>query len=334
MKVIRILVMVLLPIAIVGAGALIAWTMVANRPEVSTEVPDKPLPLVRVMEAKKQSIQFRVRSQGTVRPKTESSILSEVAGRVVWVSPALSGGAFFGQGELLVKIDTADYDLALLQAKTAIAEAEVRLEREKEEAAVARREWASLGKGTPSPLALREPQLREAQAMLESRQAAVRRAELDLERTEIHAPYRGRVRQKLVDIGQFLNRGTAIANIYGVDVAEVLLPIPDEDAAFLQLPMSYAPTASGSEPVKRESLPVRLFTNFAGTEHSWNGQIVRTEGEIDSKTRMINAIAEVNEPYARNKGGRPPLAVGMFVEAEIRGRAASNTVALDRKSVV
>ncbi len=328
MNFLRKIALILLPICIVGAGALAAWTMIVNRPEVQTETPQTPLPVVRTATVKAQPIQFRVRSQGTVRPKRESSILNEVAGRVVWVSPSLAGGAFFEEGELLVKLDTADYELSLLQARTAIAEAEVRLEREREEAAVAKREWATLGKGNPSPLALREPQMREAQALLESRQAAVKRAELDLERTKIYAPYRGRVRQKLVDLGQFLNRGSVIANIYGVDIAEVLLPIPDEDAAFLQLPMSYA-----GEPSSAQGVPVRFFATFAGTEHSWQGRIVRTEGEIDSKTRMIQVIAEVNDPYERGPKNRPPLAAGMFVEAEIVGRSIHSAVALPRSAL-
>jgi membrane fusion protein, multidrug efflux system len=334
MILLRRILLIVLPIAIIGFGIVVAWTMVENRPEVETVIPEKPLPVVRLMTAEASNFRFRVHSQGSVRAKTQSAILSEVAGRVVWVSPNLASGAFFDEGELLVKVDPTDYELALLQAKTAIAEAEVRLEREKQEAAVARREWKALGQGTPSPLVLREPQLREAEALLENRKAAIRRAQIDLERTQIHAPYRGRVRQKLVDIGQFLNRGATIANIYGVDVAEVVLPVPNEDAAFLDLPMSYIPRDPGrQETTKLAGLPVRLFGTFAGVEHNWQGRIVRTEGEIDPQTRMMNLIAEVENPYQRGSANRPPLAVGMFIEAEITGRAVTGKVVIPRAAL-
>ena len=198
--------------------------------------------------------------------------------------------------------------------------------REKQEVDIAKQEWENLGRGTPTALVLRKPQLAEAEAALASAQASLEKAKLDLKRTKIYAPYAGRVRTKSVDVGQFVNRGTGIALIYAVDFVEVRLPIPDEQAAFLNLPLSYR-----GEKVRKAGPGVLLHTRFAGKEHTWRGRIVRTEGEIDAKSRMIHAIAQVENPYGRGKyADRPPLAVGMFVEAEILGKRASSIVVLPR----
>ena len=213
----------------------------------------------------------------------------------------------------------------MVRARAAIAQAELRLATEQEEAAVARKEWESLGQGEPRPLVVRAPQIAEAKAMLASAEAAFEKAEYDLERTVVKAPFAGRVREKRVDVGQFVSRGSSVARLYGVDYAEVRLPIPDRDLEFVNLPLAYRG--------QRESArgpSVALMANFAGRRHRWQGRIVRTEGEIDPRTRMIQAIARVADPYGRARPGRPPLAVGMFVEAEIYGKAAANVFVLPR----
>ena len=318
-----------LPVVVIVLGVLAAGTMIKNRPVVETRPPEVPVPLVRVLPVEYRNVQHRVRSQGTVMPRTESALIPEVSGTLVWVSGSLAPGSFFEANEVLLKIDTREYDLARVGARSAVAQQELRLAREKQEADVARQEWETLGRGTPTALALRQPQLAEAEAALASAQAALEKAELDLERTKIHSPYAGRVRTKSVDVGQFVNRGTSIALIYAVDFAEVRLPIPDELAAFLNLPLSYR-----GEKVRQSGPEVLLHARFAGKEHTWRGRIVRTEGEIDAKSRMIHAIAQVRNPYGRGQyADRPPLAVGMFVEAEILGKKASNIAVLPRTAL-
>jgi RND family efflux transporter MFP subunit len=149
----------------------------------------------------------------------------------------------------------------------------------------------------------------------------------DLERTELRAPYAGRVRSESVDIGQFVNRGTPIARIYAIDYAEVRLPIPDEELAFLDLPLWRA------DETEVEGPEVVLRARFAGADHEWRGRVVRTEGEIDPQTRMVHVIARIKDPYAASDDGRPPLAVGLFVRAEIQGRMASNVIVVPRTAL-
>ena len=285
--------------------------------------------LVRVITVEPETLSLKVRAEGTVAPRTESQLVPEVAGRVVEVSPSLAAGGFFEEGEALLKIEAREYDLAVIRANAAIAQAKLRLATERQEAEVARKEWRALGQGEPNPLVVREPQIAEALAALASAEAALAQAKFDLERTVVRAPYAGRVRSKQVDVGQFVQRGAPVATLYSVDLAEVKLPIPDAELEFVNLPLAYRGAAESAR-----GPAVTLTARFAGREHKWRGRIVRTEGEIDPATRMVHAIAQVEDPYAPGRDARrPPLAVGMFVEAEIDGRRVSNIVRLPRTAL-
>ena len=201
------LLQVLLPVGIVAVAGGVAATMIANRPPVGTVAPETAPPGVRVHEAVLRSEPLRVTSQGTVQPRTESQLVPQVAGRVTWVAPAFAAGGFFESGDVLVRIDRFDYEQMLVSARSQLAQARFRLAQEEAEAEVARREWDALGRGAPRELALRQPQLEEARAAVAAAEAGVERAERDLERTEIMAPYSGRVRTTNVDIGDGSRQG-------------------------------------------------------------------------------------------------------------------------------
>ena len=326
---IRLLLKILLPILVLGAGLLGAWHLMNSRTEVQTQPRTEHFPLVRIVEVRPTRIQLRVHTQGTVVPRTQSALVPEVSGRLVQVSPSLAPGGFFTKDELLLKIDPRDYELSIIQSEAEIAQIQRRLEQEKAEAEVARREWAELGKGEPSALLLRRPQLAEAEASQAAARAALERASRNLQRTEIRAPYDGRVRSKSVDLGQYVTAGSPVAQLYAVDFAEVRLPLPDQEAAFLDLPLHYR-EGGASKPGPQ----VLLKATFAGRQHNWLGRIVRTEGEIDPATRMLFVVAEVEDPYSRRSHpGRPPLVAGMFVQAAILGRWLTDVVVLPRKAL-
>jgi RND family efflux transporter MFP subunit len=320
---------VILPLTAIILAIIIMVVMVKLKPAPVTRIPEPLLPLVRVLDIQLQDMTLTVESQGTVSPRTESVLLPEVAGRVIEVSQSFVPGGFFEKDELLLSIDPFDYRQATVQARGAVAQAELRLAMELAEADVARKEWAELGKGDPTPLTLREPQVAEARAALDSARAALENSERNLERTTILAPYAGRVRQKQVDVGQYVSPGTPLATIYSVDYAEIRLPLPDDDLAFVDLPLDYRGEASrGGGP------EVTLRADFAGRIYSWKGRIVRTEGEIDPRSRMVHAVARVSNPYSRGADpGQPPLAAGMYVEAEIAGRKVEDVALIPRSAV-
>ena len=318
----------LLPLIILAAAGFIALTMYWSRPPVETLAPVVTPPGVRVHEVALTDAPLTVMSQGTVRPRTESQLVSEIDGRVIWVAPSFVEGGFFEADDVLVRIDPFDYEQQLVSARSQLAQARLRLAEEEAEAEVAQREWETLGRGDPRELALRKPQLDDARAAVAAAEAGVERAVRDLQRAEIVAPYAGRMRAKNVDIGQYVRRGDAVATVYAVDFAEIRLPLPDDELAYLDLPLSYR----GVEPQAQPQVTLRA--TFAGETHSWNGRIVRTESEIDSVSRMVHAVAEVPDPYAQGANpDRPPLAVGMYVEAEISGRTARDVAVLPREAL-
>ncbi len=320
---------IILPLLVLALGVFAVTRMIAMRPVVETREPEVPPPLVRVIEVQPQDFRFTVRAQGNVVPRTETVVVPEVSGRVTYVYPSLAVGGFFEAGTTLLKVDPRDYELALAGARAEVARAQVTLETEKAEAEVALKEWESLGQGEASPLLRREPQLAQARAVLESARAALEQTRRNLEKTEIKAPFAGRVRQKNVDIGQFVTVGAPLATIYSVDFAEVRLPLADEELAYLNLPLSYR----GEEDEKKGPRTL-LIANFGGKQYSWQGRIVRTEGTIDPQTRMLHAVAQVENPYGRGRDpGRPPLAVGMFVEAEIMGKLSRDVFVLPRNAL-
>ena len=311
------------PLAALGVGFAVFTLLMATRPALETRPPAALAPLVRVVAVEVQDVQLSVRTHGTVAPRTESELIPEVSGPVVWLSPALVSGGFFERGDALLRVDPRDYEAALEQARALLAQRRSELDRArknlKRREGLAERRFASAAELDDAKNAERV-----ATAMLRAARAELDRATRDLERTEIHAPYAGRVRDERVDVGQFLNRGTPIATIYAVDFAEVRLPVPDSELALLDLPSLYRDRDEG------ESGPVVILrAHFAGAPREWRGHIVRTEGEIDARSRMVHVVARVEDPYARNaESDTAPLAVGLFVEAEILGRRAEGVTVL------
>lgn len=317
-----------LPVLILLIAAAGAAALVLSKPKPEKREPEAIVPLVRVHTVELTDHQLTVLSQGTVSPRTRSVLVPEVAGRVIEVSPAFAPGGFFEDGEWLLRIDPHDYRQALIVAQSMQAQARLRLLLVEAEAKLAREEWQALGRGEANPLTLFEPQLAEAKAALAAAAAGVEQALTNLQRTEVLAPYAGRVQTKQVDLGQVVAPGTPLATIYAIDVAEVRLPLPDAELAFVDLPLGYrGESGAGRGP------RTTLRAEFAGGVHEWSGRIVRTEGMIDPVSRMIHTVVQVKDPYGRSKPGRPPLAVGMFVKAEIVGKKVENVALIPRSSL-
>jgi RND family efflux transporter MFP subunit len=320
---------VIMPFAILVVGGVIAVAMVKSRAPVPTRPTVEYAPLVRVVEVQPEAHRLKVHTQGTVKARTETNLVAEVSGTIIRVSRGFNSGGFFEKGDVLLEIDASDYRVAVATAQGSVAQAKVRLETEAAQGEVAREEWAQLGTGGESPLATRELQLQEAQAALAAAEAMLEKARRDLARTKVRAPFAGRIRAKLADLGQYVAPGVPVASVYSVDFAEVRLPVPDSDLAFLDLPVDYR-GAAAQEPGPE----VVLYADFAGQRHSWIGRIVRVEGEIDRASRMVHVVAQVEDPYGKHGGDDPlPLAVGMFVEAEIMGSLAAEAITVPRTAL-
>lgn len=309
---------ILAPILLVFVGLIGAVALVRSKTPVETSRPILAEPLVRVVTARTSRVPLTVTAQGTVLPRTETTLAAQIAATVTAVSPSFEAGGFFERGDVLIQLDSRDYELAAERTAALVAQAELRLTQQQAEARVAAAEWQELGQGQPDPLVLREPQLAEARAALKAAQAEHGMARLALERTRVRAPFTGRVHQKMVDLGQYLIPGQPLGTIHAIDYAEVRLPVADRNLAFLDLPLSFG---AGDD----HRPPAVVSARFAGRKQSWEGEVVRTEGELDRRSRMLNLVVRVQDPYSRLEPGRPPLAVGLFVDAEIAGNTVVGT---------
>ena len=286
------------------------------RPERQARLPDAPA--IQTIEAVKGTVQMTVSAHGTIVPRTESNLVAEVAGRVIAVSPFMVSGGFFSRGDVLVEIERIDYEAALEQARAALASAESELANA-ELSFNRAEELVKTQAVSQADFDQALNRLNLARAAQRQASAALARANRDLERTLVTAPYDGRVRSERVDAGQFVSRGESIATLYATDYAEVRLPVKDQDLAFL--PFSLARTDPASAAITKAI----LRAEFAGGLHTWEADVVRTEGELDPLSRVVNVIAQVADPYEPDAGA-PPLTVGLFVEADIMGNRIEDVV--------
>jgi RND family efflux transporter MFP subunit len=311
---------IILPIIVLLAGMMGTYALIATKPVLEPEKPSDTIPVVTVIKAEPQTVTLNVTSQGVVKPRHELDLSAEVSGKVLYLHPQFVTGGFFHKDEVLLKIDARVYDAAIVQAQAQIAEAKRLLATEQAQAEQAHTEWQALGKGKPTTLAMREPQLAEARAKLKSAESALLQAQLQREYCEIRAAFSGRFASKNVALGQIIQAGEKLAHVYATDSAEIRLPVSLEQLAFLDISLN----GQAQKPLK-----VTLSAPLASQQASWSAQIIRTEGAVDESTGVIYLVAEVKQPYQSAQ----PLLNGLFVHAEIQGKALNDIFVLPQQAV-
>lgn len=270
-------------------------------------------PLVEVLVLEDMTANFEVRSQGTVRPRTETTLSAEVSGTITSVSAKFVAGGVFTANEVLMRIDPTNYEVALLQADALVKQRQIEYDGAKK--------LKSQGYRAESEYA-------SAAAALATAKAERVRANRNLERTYIRAPYEGIVRSKETDLGEFVNPGTRLGIVFATDYAEIRLPLTDLDLAFIDLPDVTQVTSPGGA----NGPLVTLSAVQKGKAAEWSAQIVRTEGVVDDKSRVTYAVARIADPYQLH-GDDNPLPVGTFVAAQIEGSEAKNVIRVPRRIV-
>lgn len=316
------------PVLILVIGGLVVAGVATLKPKPAPLAVEKPHPpIVNTWAVQTQTKALSVFSQGTVEPKREIELVSEVAGRIVHTNKNFVSGGFAQRNNTLVQIDPRDYELALVKAEANVKDAEQLLATEQGRARQAKREWRDLGNPEANTLFLRKPQLAASEAHLRSAQADRDRAKLDLERSAISLPFDGRVRTTHVNLGQYVTPGTPIAQVFDTRVAQVRLPLTDRQIALLALP------SNPSDDVQTAPAAVTIRGTIGGQIHSWEGRLVRTDASIDTRSRLYYAVAEIDAPFSATQKQPVPLVVGLFVEAQIQGRELTNIVELPKQAL-
>ena len=315
----------IITIAVLLAAVAAAAGIIMSRPMPEQLTVSETTSAIRAMTVVKESLRLKIRSEGTVTPKTQTNVIPEIKGRVTWISPNLVVGGYFQAGDLLVTIDAADYEARTGLAQAQLLRAEAELEHKRFEL---QRLQTLINDNLVSQSNLENAARAHkiAKANVIESKINLAQAERDLSRTKITAPFEGMVRSESIDIGQFVQQGTPIASIYASDAVEVRLPIVNAQLAYLD------PANLQRGELDPATAPmIRLTARYAGTSFVWRGQLALTEGEIDAQSRMITAVARVRQD--NQSPDVPPLQVGAFVAAEIEGQYLDDIVRLPRAAL-
>lgn len=317
---------IILPLVIILLGVAGLKVMSGLKPEPQRQKPHKQGLLVETMELRLTDHQVSIDAVGTVSADQEMNLTPQVSGRVTWMSPSLVPGGFFSAGEILFKIEPDDYLLAVEQAKAEVAQAQVALAKEQEQSRIAQAEWERINlpdKGAPGPLVTREIQLRQQEAILAAAQAGLSKARLNLQRTEIKAPFNGRVRERNIAPGQFLISGSSVGRFAGTDRAEINVSLPVDQLRWLAIP----------GPNQQNGSTADIYLS-ADEQFYGQGQVVRSLGEIDPTSRTATVVLSVTDPYRLNSNQHlPNLPYGQFVKVVLKGQTLNSVIALPRDAL-
>lgn len=312
---------ILIPLIIIAVSVGLAILLVSSKKEPEKKPEPDTRPIVDIISANPSNLSVQLASYGVVSPKYKTQLVTEVQGRLLELADVFVAGGMVKKGQVLARIEPADYQADLSQAQASLAQAQANLDEEIALGEVAKKEWQDFQSGPAPELGLRVPQLKKEQANVKYAQATLARAQRNLDRTVIRAPIDGIIKSRKVDLGQYITMGTTLGELYGTSIAEVRLPLNNNELAYL-------------ESIENPNTEVELTAQLAGKDMTWQANIVRSEGIIDDTNRMVYLVAEINDPYQLvTKKSVLPLKYGTFVNANIHGREFENIVKLPRHLV-
>ncbi|MEQ6884736.1 efflux RND transporter periplasmic adaptor subunit [Salicola sp. Rm-C-2C1-2] len=313
---------------ILALGAALIWLVFSTEP-TATRGPDsarETAMLVDVMTAEKNDYRPTINAMGQVRATRELTLKPRVGGQIIERAPAFTPGGMVEKGETLVRIDPADYEATLQQRRSDLRQARADLDLEQGRQNVAEQEFELLNEelaNTNKALVLRQPQLDQARAEVESAEAALRQAQLDLDRTSVTAPFDARVLSRDISVGTQVSAGEAMGRLVGVNEYWVEATVPQS-----QLPWLRFASRGGDA-----GAPATIRNEAAWPEgRHRKGRLQRLVGELNESTRLARVLITVKDPLALNAdaGEQPPLLIGAFLNTAIEGRKIQNVVRIDR----
>ncbi len=310
-------------IALTLIGYLILGSLKAKPKALPPE--KKTFPIVNVYPVKFYDKPLEIRLTGNISPLYKTEISSEVRGKIIFVSKKLVQGGFFKKGEEMLQIDDRDYKDDLAQSRASLSKVRLEVAREKELARQALEDWQELGQGTPTALALRKPQIEQALSSLAAAESQLEKAERNLAKTKIQAPFDCMVASRPVSVGTFVTAGAPLFEIYSTDTAEIRLAVSHEDSGFLELP--------GPGMLLDKTRKVEILPHGNGSLLQRTGYISRVEGETDPETRFQHLVIKIDDPYSIQHR-LPVLKIGDFVEVKIAGKKIKNSVFIPESALL
>jgi RND family efflux transporter MFP subunit len=307
-----------MPIGVGLAGIAMYALLQVTKPQPTPSI-EAPRPgSVEVVPAIRAASRPTVVAYGEVRPAVRTQLVAQVGGKIMSIAPDFIEGGQFAPGEVLLTIEDTDYRAAVDERRARVAAAKVDLEQALADADVARKQLA--GQSNPSPLALKKPQVARAESALKAAETALSLAQTNLERTQINLPFEGRVESQAADLGQYVNPGKVLGSVFGTDVAEVRVALTTNQLSALGIPVGYIGGETGG-------LVTTLSAVMGGRVHRWEGRLTGLDAGIEATTRSVYGTVRIEDPYGEiHADSGMPLAVGLYVDAEIQGRTIVDAV--------
>ena len=313
---------VMTPIVVLVIGGWGAAYMLRTGPKAERKVSEPRATAVSVMHATQRDTPVMVNAMGTVMPAREVTLQPRVDGQVVSVSEQFQPGGLIAKGGPLLQIDRSDYELTIARLTSALKQAESELQLEKGRQSVARREFELIGGPSATQdqgLMLRKPQLAIAEAKVDAAQAALDDAKLDLDRTEVIAPFNAQILDRLVEVGTHVSPSTKLVTLHGTDEYWVQVSVPVGELKWIALDgtatATISDTAAWSAGVSRE------------------GRVIRLLGDLEREGRMAKLLVVVQDPLGLSTNTSAKLLIGSFVRVDISGTILKGTMVLDRSSI-
>ena len=319
-----------LPIAVLLGGIGIAVVLIKTRPEAKKVTPSAaglPVEAITLRPAKETVL---INAMGAVSPAREVVLSAEVSGRVIHQDPRLVPGGQFKKGGVLLRIDPRNYQLAAEQQRANLQRAEFELKVERGRGKIAAREWTLMDKrkdGEPEgqELALRVPHLANAEAAVAAARSALERAELDVERTTIRAPFDGFLKTENVEVGQFVSPGQQLTTLVGSEEFWVHVSVPLDRLSWIKLP-GPAGEAGSEVTLQLDVGPGEVLER--------RGEVIRLLGDLDPVGRMARIVVRVLDPFSNaNSSSSVPLLLGSFVQVSIVGDALDDVFVVPRSAL-
>ena len=322
-SVIRTFFKVILPVVLILGGLAGFKYYKSQEVKIKRNPPQKHVPLVDTLLMEPSVHETGIDVMGTVLADKEIVLKARVSGEVVWVSPGFVQGGLIHKGETLLRLDDSDYRLEKDKAQNALDKALADLEIETGQQLIAQEELKLVTEVSPegigpTSLALRKPQLAQAQAAVASARNDLEKAQLDLERTVIRIPFNALVLEKNVDLGSLVASQGTLATLVDVNRYQVEAQVPLDRLSYIK-----AHEVNGSL--------ARVRSPYA--DYEWEGQVKRTTGKITGQSRMAGVIIEIPDPLGLKGESRHKLLLDDHVDVRIIGDTMDGVYALPRSLI-